>query len=343
MEQKMKRLIYSMFLVPIIILSLLACTGKQPVTGTSTSPPNTNTPVPLTKIRLPMGYIPSIQYAPFYVADKKGYFREAGLELDFDYSTETDGVALVGSENLQFSLASGEQVLLARNQGLPVVYVMNWWRNYPVEVAAKAGTGLKTPQDLKGKKIGLPGLYGASYIGLRALLNVAGLQEKDVTLDSIGYNQVPALIADQDQAIVVYANNEPIQLRAQGYNLEEIRVADYVELASNGLITNEKTIAENPALVQGMVKAITHGVRDTIANPGEAFEISKSYIEGLGKNDKDVQNQILATSIEFWKGDHLGESDPGAWENMQKVLLDMGLLKKPLQLDQAYSNAFVAP
>ena len=150
-------------------------------------------------------------------------------------------------------------------------------------MAAKAGTGLKTPQDLKGKKIGLPGLYGASYIGLRALLNAAGLQEKDVTLDSIGYNQVPALIAGQDQAIVVYANNEPIQLRAQGINLEEIRVADYVELASNGLITNEKTIAENPALVQGMVKAITQGVRDTIANPGEAFEISKDYIEGLGK------------------------------------------------------------
>ena len=178
---------------------------------------------------------------------------------------------------------------------------------------------------------------------MRALLNAAGLQESDVTLDSIGYNQIPALIAGQDQAIVVYANNEPIQLRAQGINLEEIRVADYVELASNGLITNEKTIAENPALIQGIVKAITQGIRDTIANPGEAFEISKDYIEGLGKNDKDVQDQILATSIEFWTGDHLGESDPGAWENMQKVLLDMGLLKKPLQLDQAYSNAFVAP
>jgi len=61
-----------------------------------------------------------------------------------------------------------------------------------------------------------------------------------------GYTQVDALARDRDQAVSVYTNNEPVQLRSEGYSLTELRVADYVQLASNGLITNEKTISEKP-------------------------------------------------------------------------------------------------
>jgi NitT/TauT family transport system substrate-binding protein len=204
-----------------------------------------------------------------------------------------------------------------------------------------AGKGLHTPADLAGKKIGLPGLFGASYIGLRALLNVAGLKESDVTLDSIGFNQVEALVAGQDEAVDVYANNEPIQLRHQGYNLDVIRVADYVQLASNGLISNETSIAQNPDLVQRMVRATIKGIAYTLDHPDEAYEICKKYVEGLTQENEAVQKDILSTSMEFWKTDTLGVSNPAAWENMQKVLLDMGMLSKPLDLSKAFTNQFV--
>lgn len=318
-------------LFSLVILVLLSACGGGPAAK----------PQAVTQIRLPMGYVPNVQYAPFYVADAKGYFKEAGLEVTFDYSSETDGMALVGANEIQFSLASGEQAPLARAAGLPVVYVFAWWRDYPVAVAALKDQGIRTPADLKGKKIGLPGLYGANYIGLIALLNNAGLKEEDVTLDSIGYNQVEALVSGRVDAVVIYANNEPIQLARQGYEVDVIRVADYVHLVSNGLVTNETTIAQNPDLVERMTQAVLRGVASTINNPDEAFTICTQYVEGLTGEQQVVQREIMQASIEFWKAEKLGVSDQQAWENMQAVLLDMGLLKQPLDLSKAFTNEFI--
>lgn len=292
-------------------------------------------------IRLPMGFVPNVQYAPFYVADARGYFAEAGLEIEFDYSPETDGVALVGSGELPFSLASGEQVLLAREQGAPVVYVMAWWQDFPVAIAVPAEAGITDPAELAGLEIGIPGRYGASYIGYRALMSALGLPAEAAQLDAIGFNQVEALVTGQDDAVVVYANNEPIQLEARGYPVVLFRVSDYVHLASNGLITNEETVAAEPELIRSMVSAVTRGVEDTIADPQAAYEISMDYVEGLAEADREVQMEVLLTSIEFWRADRLGYADPVAWQNMQEVLLNMELLSGPQDLSGAYSNEFV--
>ena len=295
----------------------------------------------LTKIRLPLGYIPNVQFAPLYVAVEKGYFREAGLEVTFDYSFETDAMALVGAGEIPFAVVSGEQVLLARSQGLPVVYVAAWYQQYPVAVVSKVEEGIVSPADLKGKTIGLPGLFGANYIGLEALLFSAGLSNDDVTLTSIGFTQVESIATDQVQAASVYAANEPVQLKAQGYEVNEIRVGDHVQLASNGLVTNEATLASNPELVRAMVKAMLRGIADTIQNPDEAYEISKKYVENLANADEAVQKEVLARSIEFWKAEQLGYSDTSAWENMLDLLIQMELLKDTLNINAAFTNEFL--
>ncbi len=312
-------------------LALSACSNVKSANETGT----------LTHIRLPMGYIPNIQFAPFYVALQKGYFHDAGIEIEFDYKFETDGVALVGSGELPFAVVSGEQVLLARAKGLPVEYVTAWYQQYPVSVVAKSDLGVLIPQDLKGKKIGLPGLFGATYVGLRALLFKAHMTESDVTLDSIGFNQVDLMAAGQQDIVVGYTENEPIQLRARGIPVTEIRVADYVQLASNGILASEKVISENPELVRSFVSAFLKGLADTIANPDEAFKISESYIPNFADLDAKVQKQILETSIEQWKAERLGYSDPKAWENMQDVLLEMGLITEKMDLNKAFTNEFI--
>jgi len=320
---------YISFLTLLILCFLAGCGGGQTASDE------------LTHVVLPLGYIPNVQFAPLYVAVEKGYFTEAGIEVEFDYSFETDATALVGANQLQFAVVSGEQVLLARAQGLPIVFVTAWYQQYPVAVVAKSDQGITEPADLRGKTIGLPGLYGANYIGLRALLHAGGLRESDVVLDSIGYTQVEALATDRDQAVSVYTANEPVQLRAQGYEITELRVADYMQLASNGLITNETTLSEDPALVRAMVEVLLRGIADVIADPEGAYEICKLYIENLDQVDETVQKQVLQRSIELWQADRLGYSNPQAWENMQVVLLDMDLLVESLDLSQAFTNDYL--
>jgi NitT/TauT family transport system substrate-binding protein len=294
----------------------------------------------ITHIRLPMGYIPNVQYAPFYAAVEKGFFEEYGIELEFDYSYETDGVALVGANEIQFSVVSGEQVPIARAEGLPIVYVMAWYEKYPVAVISKTEQNVKIPQDLAGKRVALPGPFGANYVGLRALMGEVGLQESDIIMESVGFNQVEILATDNTEVIVGYSANEPVQLKAQGYDLNVILVSDYLDLVSNGLITNEITIAENPDLVERFVSAILKGVQFAVENPEEAFQICFKFVEGLEGADQDVQFDVLKASMELYQTDPYGYSQPEAWENMQQILLQMGLMKKEIDLEEAYTNDF---
>lgn len=323
------------FLTLMILLNACTASGEEMTeqpTGEEISP------IP---ISLPLGYIPNVQFAPLYVALDKGYFTDAGFEVEFDYRFETDGVTLVGQGTLPFAVVSGEQVLLARAQGIPVIYVAAWFQDYPVGVAAKTEAGITTPQDLIGKRVGLPGLYGANYIGLRALLDAAGVKEEQLTLDSIGYNQVEALAADQVDAVAIYVTNEPVQLRAQGYQIDLIRVADYVQLAGNGIITNEDLIREDPEMVGRFVQAFLHGLADTIADPEEAYQISLAYVDELDKADKDVQMEVLLQSIDLWRADRLGYSNLAAWQNMLDVLTNMGSIPTSISVEEAFSNQFI--
>jgi len=184
-------------------------------------------------------------------------------------------------------------------------------------------------------------LFGANYIGLQALLFSAGLTPDDVKMDAIGFNQVEAYASGQKDIVVGYAANEPIILNSQGFALTELRVADYVQLTANGILSSERTITNEPELVRSMARAFAKGIADTIANPDAAYTISLKFVENLADQDKAVQLQILHTSIEFWQTEKIGYSNPQAWENMNDLLVKMELISAPVDLGKAFTNEFI--
>ncbi len=336
-----------LFVVGLLALVLMAGCVPAPAAPSTPGPGGIDqaqeTAEPLTKITLAMGYIPSVQFAPFYVAQERGYFNDAGLDVTFRYGFETDLLKLVGTDELQFMIGSGEETILGRSQGLPVRYVMRWYRKFPSVLFAKASQGIKSPADLAGKTVGVPGLFGANYVGWEALVYASKLDPRKVNLQSIGFTQATAVKQDQVDAAMDYIVNGPVQLRLAGEDVTVIPVSDFVDLPSNGIITNDKTIRTQPALVQAMVSAALHGLRDTLADPDAAFAISLKTVPELGGDQAKVSRAIFDESLKLWEASdaELGRSDTAAWDAAAKFMKAMGLIQTDVNPNDLYTNEFI--
>ena len=183
-------------LVVLLLVSLIAvaCRGADGP-ATSESPAAAPTPdataspavepslgLPPTQLTVGLGYIPSVQFARFYLADQAGYYREAGLEVTFQNRIDPDLITLVGQGAIDVGIADGTSMIPAVSQGIPVRYVATVYGQFPSIVFGKTSTGVLAPADLAGKRLGIPGRYGSSWIMLQALLASAGLTPEDLEI-----------------------------------------------------------------------------------------------------------------------------------------------------------------
>jgi NitT/TauT family transport system substrate-binding protein len=315
------------------------------VASCATTPVPTATPVPtrgLEPITLALGYIPSVQFAPFYVAIEKGYFREEGLDVKLRYGFESDLMKLVAAGEIPFVVASGEEVILARAQGLPVTYVMRWYNKFPVAVFAPKEKGLNEPKKLEGRKVGISCLCGASLTAWKALVYAAKVDEKTVSLETIGFTQAAAVQEGKVEAALDYLANGPVQLRQAGREVDVIAVSDYINLPSNGIVTSEVVILERPQLVQKMVRAVLKGLRDTLNQPDEAFRISLKVVPEAGGENEKVNRAIFDESLKIWQQpEPLGASDKATWETAARFMREMGLVATDVDVDSLFTNRFI--
>ncbi|HEY4384886.1 MAG TPA: ABC transporter substrate-binding protein, partial [Ktedonobacteraceae bacterium] len=185
--------------------------------------------------------------------------------------------------------------------------------------------------------IGVPGAYGSTYTGLLALLYKAGLSLSDVKVETIGFTQVAALMGHHVDAVMGYSNNEPLQLSKHGFAVRTFNVSDYQPLISNGIVTTETTYHNEPQVVSNFVQATLKGLKDVIAGPAEAVNLSKAYIPGM--DAAQAQTVLQATVPDFQNGSApLGTNDSATWESMTKFLVAQKLIHPVADVSQAYTN-----
>jgi NitT/TauT family transport system substrate-binding protein len=334
------------WMVSILVASMIMTTlvGCVPIASTPPAATLAATADEPTAVRLGVGYIPNVQFAVFYVAIEKGFYTEEGLDVTLDYGFENDYLKLVGTNDLQFMIGSGDQVVLGRSQGLPVRYVMNWYSIYPVVVFAKQEAGITRPADLAGKRIGIPGPFGASYVAFRGILEAAGLQEADVQMESIGFTQAAAISEDLVDAAVDYGVNGPIVLAQQGIATTQIGLDDYLRIPANGLVTNDITIAEEPELVEKMVRATLRAISYTLENPDEAFDIALKFVPEAGGDNEAANRAVFDAVLVEWQpqpGFKLGETRLADWEEAAQFMQRIGLVQDLAPTEQLFTNEFL--
>ncbi|MGE5527561.1 MAG: ABC transporter substrate-binding protein [Patescibacteria group bacterium] len=295
-------------------------------------------------VRVAMGYIPNVQFAPWYVAEARGYFAREGLAIDMDYSMDVDGLLLLGQGKKEFAVGGGDMVIIGRSQGLPVTYVCTLYAKFPPSIVALEASGIRAMEDLRGKRIGVP-YMGTSYIALRAMLAKAGMRESDVRVAMIGYTQIPALLADKVDAAVVFANNEPVQLAAMGHKFNQIYSSDYFPLVGHGVVTSERLAREDPKLVRAFVRATLKGMQYCLRRPKEAFKLVARAIN-LPAKDEAVQYQVFLASMRLWENAYtkkhgLGSSDPQSWAESQQFMLENDFIKSATEVGKLMSNGFL--
>ena len=286
-------------------------------------------------------YVPNIQFAPFYVAQAKGFYKDAGLDVKLQHhaaGADEFGALVAGQEDVIFG--GGDEVLQARSKanGPELVYIAQVFNQYPVALIVPANSPIQSVADLQGHSVGIPGQYGATWIGLLALLKNAGLAQSAVNIQSIGFTQLAALSTGQVDAVMGYVNNEPVQFQQSGVAIRTFPVTE--PLISNGLAALRSQLDKRPDDIKKFVAATLKGVQYTIDHPDEAFELSKQFVPDLPAGQKDV----LTASITLWKAQGtqaLGVSDPAAWQSMATFLKEQGLLDSQPDLSKIYDASFL--
>ncbi len=293
------------------------------------------------KVRVGLGYLPDVQFAPFYAGVVEGLYGKRGLEVEFQHGFASELYPLLAQGRLDFVVADAEDVIALRAQGTPLKYVLALYQSVPNALFSRAEKNITSVRDLKGKTIGIPGLFGTSYTSLQAMLRAAGLRESDVKIEQIGFTQAEAIVTGRVDVAMGFVNNEPIVLEARGIRLNVIPAGPYNLSPGVGVISTDRVL-ENADLARRFVQATQEALALTLRETRKAFEASKKYVQNL----QEDRFRVLEVSLRLYQSPYtrqngLGFSNPQGWQSGRNLLRQTGRVRTDLPATAFYTNEFL--
>jgi putative hydroxymethylpyrimidine transport system substrate-binding protein len=302
-----------------LALGLAAC-GKKSEDGSGERQP----------FSLTLDFYPNPDHAGIYMAQKLGYFEEAGLDVAIDAPAEPSApIKQVAAGRSDLAISYEPELALAREQGLDVVAVAALVNRPLTSMIWLRKSGIKGVPDLKGKTVATAGIpYQDAF--LETILSRAKLPPGAVKSVNVGFGLLPALVGGSAQAVLGgYSNVEGVDLRERGLDpvvtpVDQLGVPTYDELV---LVANRERLQAEPEKIRLFIAALLRGTDAAVERPNEAtaavLEANDGLDPKLAKAEVEATLPLLTARTE---GKPFGYMDPVEWKAFAAWMRDNELV-----------------
>ena len=289
--------------------------------------------------------------ALFLVPAAKGYFKDAKLDVTVDAGNGSGGAVTrvaSGTYDLGFADLAALMEFHANNPDAPnkPVAIMMVYNNTPASVMALKKSGIKTPADLTGKKLGAP-VFDAGRRAFPIFAKANGIGNVAWTAMDPPLRETMLVRGDVD-AITGFTFTSLLNIEARGVKAQDVTVLQYpdygVKLYGNAIIATPKILKENPAAVKAFLAAFTKGAKDVIANPAKAIEAVKAR-DGIINTELETRRLKLAIDTVINSADAraegFGQVNGGRLSLMASQVSDAFNTKTRVKVEDIWNGAFL--
>ncbi len=284
-------------------------------------------------------------HAGIFTALDRGYFADAGLDVKTQVPSDPSApIRQVAAGRADLAISYEPEVLLAREQGLPVKAVAAIVGQPLTSLISLPEAGIASIADLRGKTIADAGIpYQEDF--LDAILSEGGLELGDVERVSVGLGLLPAVLSGEADAMLGgFLNIEGVDLAERGRHprvvpVDELGIPTYDELV---LVANTDRIAEDPEPLRLFIAALERGTIDAVEDPQAATEVVLAAGEGL--DSKLTGTEVEATLpllLSEKQSQPFGYMDAGEWEDFAGFFADRGLITDRPDSSELLTNSLL--
>ena len=298
----------------------------------------------LIPVTLMLDWVPNTNHTGIFVAQAKGYFKEAGLAVKIIQPGEVYPEAAVAGGAADFGISFQEQVTLARSDNVPIVSIAAVLQHNTSGFASPAKLKVSGPADFEGLRYGS---YGTPFEAptLRVLMNSAGANFTKLEILNTGFADPLALMAEGkiDLAWIFYGW-QGFQAQQQGVDINVVMMKDHFDWIPDYytpiVIASEKTIADKPEVIKAFLKTLSRGYEFAAQNPDEAADILIAAVPELdSKLVKASQNWLS----KYYRAEapRWGEQKESVWQGYSDWMVKNAILKTPISAKDAFTNKFL--